>query len=123
MILLTQTLDKIMRRMLLSFKADVYNRIVTGTKIYEHRKVFSNEKIIAYLYVSVPVWTITCILYLGRRYEIKNWLRDYSYDLQAVEHINNYLEEHHLERFIVPQMYYYLDEAELLSYCNYSGPS
>lgn len=41
-------------KMLLSFKADVYERVLAGTKIYEYRKVFSNEPIEAYLYVSSP---------------------------------------------------------------------
>ena len=41
-----------MRTMLLSFKADVYKRVITGEKIYEHRKVFPDEPVLAYLYVS-----------------------------------------------------------------------
>ena len=36
---------QIMRTMLLSFKADVYKRVLSGEKIYEHRKVFPNEPI------------------------------------------------------------------------------
>ena len=41
-----------MRTMLLSFKADVYKRVITEEKIYEHRKVFPDEPVLAYLYVS-----------------------------------------------------------------------
>ena len=37
-----------MRTMLLSFKADVYQKVITGEKIYEHRKVFPDEPIKAY---------------------------------------------------------------------------
>lgn len=47
-----------MRTMLLSFKANVYKKVITGEKIYEHRKVFPNESIKAYLYVSTPIKSI-----------------------------------------------------------------
>lgn len=48
-----------MRKMLLSFKADVYKRVLSGEKIFEHRKVFPDEPIMAYLYVSSPKQVIT----------------------------------------------------------------
>ena len=61
-----------MRTMLLSFKADVFDRVVSGEKIYEHRKVFPDEHIEAYLYVSTPRKVITGIMHLSNRVEIKN---------------------------------------------------
>ena len=39
-----------MRTMLLSLKPDIYNQIATGKKIFEHRKVFPDEPIKAYIY-------------------------------------------------------------------------
>lgn len=42
-----------MRTMLLSLREDVYKRVLSGEKIYEHRKVFPDEPVKAYIYMSV----------------------------------------------------------------------
>lgn len=47
-----------MRIMLLSLKEDVYRRVISGEKIFEHRKVFPDEPVKAYLYVSSPMKAI-----------------------------------------------------------------
>lgn len=127
-----------MRTMLLSFKADVYKRVIIGEKIYEHRKVFPDEPILAYLYVSAPVKAIVGIMKLENRISIESWKDKYFYDTYAIAHIDAYLEYHKyameitefqetnsipleklrvdLPRFVVPQMYYYIDDSELLNY-------
>lgn len=127
-----------MRTMLLSFKADVYERVITGEKIYEHRKVFPDEPVLAYLYVSAPVKAIVGIMKLENKTSIESWRTKYSYDLNAVMRIDAYLEHHkyameikefqetnsipleqlrlELPGFVVPQMYYYIDDSELLNY-------
>lgn len=127
-----------MRTMLLSFKSDVYKRVITGEKIYEHRKVFPDEPVLAYLYVSAPVKAITGIMKLENRTSIEGWKNKYSYDIDALSRIDTYLEHHKyameitefqetnsigleklredLSRFVVPQMYYYIDDSELLNY-------
>lgn len=128
----------IMRKMLLSFKAEVYNRVVSGEKIYEHRKVFPDEPIEAYLYVSAPIKAIVGIMHLNNRTSIEKWKDTYSYDKEAVVRIDKYLEKHKyameitdfqdtdripLEKlrqdfpdFVVPQMYYFIDDTALLIY-------
>ena len=58
-----------MRKMLLSFKPNVYKKIYEGVKIFEHRRNFPNEPIMAYMYVSKPVRAITGIAYLSNRHE------------------------------------------------------
>ncbi len=127
-----------MRTMLLSFKADVYKRVVTGEKIYEHRKVFPDEPILAYLYVSAPVKAIVGIMKLENKISIESWKDKYFYDTYAIARIDAYLEHHKyameitefqetnsipleklrvdLPGFVVPQMYYYIDDSELLNY-------
>lgn len=127
-----------MRKMLLSFSADVFERIQTGDKIYEHRRTFPNEPIEAYLYVSRPVQSITGKLILKNRVEIVDWKEKFFDDKDAIKRIDEYLKHYRyameiseyretnsihlsqlrreLEKFIVPQMYYYLDNTELLSY-------
>lgn len=54
--------------MLLSFKADVFERVKSGEKIYEHRRVFPDEPVKAYLYISTPVKAIVGIMRLDNKY-------------------------------------------------------
>lgn len=127
-----------MRTMLLSFKADIYKRVITGEKIYEHRKVFPDEPILAYLYVSAPVKAIVGIMKLENKIGLESLKDKYFYDTYAIARIYAYLEHHKyameitefqetnsipleklrvdLPGFVVPQMYYYIDDSELLSY-------
>lgn len=127
-----------MRTMLLSFKADVYKRVVSGEKIYEHRKVFPDEPVLAYLYVSAPVKSIVGIMKLENKISIESWKDKYFYDTDAIARIDAYLKHHKyamqitefqetnsipleklredLSRFVVPQMYYFIDDSELLNY-------
>lgn len=127
-----------MRTMLLSIKPSVYEKIKDGHKIFEHRRSFPNEPIKAYMYVSSPVCAITGILYLGKRHQLSDWRNEYRYDPDAIERIVEY-EKHYryameikefqetnriplqelrnkLQKFVVPQMYYYLDGTELLDF-------
>lgn len=124
--------------MLLSFKADVYEKVIAGEKIYEHRKVFPDEPVLAYLYVSAPVKAIVGIMKLENKTSIESWKDKYSYDTDVVTRIDACLEHHKyameiaefqetnsialeklrmdLPGFVVPQMYYYIDDSELLIY-------
>lgn len=127
-----------MRTMLLSFREDVFKRILSGEKIYEHRKVFPDEPVKAYLYISAPMKAICGILYLSNRTSLLDWKEKYQYDSECVERINKYLIHHNyvveinrfentnaiplenlrkeLKKFVVPQMYYYIDDTDLLKY-------
>ena len=73
-----------MRTMLLSFKPEWYNKIMDGSKIFEYRRTFPNEEIMAYMYVSSPVKAITGVVYLGKRHCLSDWLEDYKEDGNAV---------------------------------------
>ena len=128
-----------MRKMLLSFKPNVYKKIYEGVKIFEHRRNFPNEPIMAYMYVSKPVRAITGIVYLSNRHELIDWERQFSYDSQAIQRIEEYKKSYRyameivefqetnkislddlkrdLPNFVVPQSYIYLDNnTELLKY-------
>lgn len=128
-----------MRKMLLSFKPNVYKKIYEGVKIFEHRRNFPNEPIMAYMYVSKPVRAITGIVYLSNRHELIDWERQFSYDSQALQRIEEYKKSYRyameivefqetnkislddlkrdLPNFVVPQSYIYLDNnTELLKY-------
>lgn len=127
-----------MRKILLSFKPEVYEKIKSGKKIFEHRRNFPDEPIIAYMYVSAPVKAITGIVYLGNRHCLSDWREMFSDDKDAVARIEKYqklyryameidefqetseISLYDLKRdvsgFVAPQMYIYLDGTELLDY-------
>ena len=56
-----------MRTMLLSFKPEWYNKIMDGSKLFEYRRTFPNEEIMAYMYVSSPVKMIVGRIHLGKK--------------------------------------------------------
>ena len=130
--------DNHMRKMLLSFSANVFDSVLSGEKIYEHRNVFPDGKIEAYLYVGAPLKCICGVMHLDNRTNMTEWLEKYQYDKEAVCRIQRYLEKQKyameiidfqmtnkipleqlrkdLSRFVVPQMYYYLENTELEEY-------
>lgn len=127
-----------MRTMLLSFKADVFDKVVSGEKIYEHRKVFPDEPIEAYLYVSSPKKVITGVMHLSNKTEIESWKVLYSHDKATLSRIDEYLKQHkyamqiddfqptteiplsrlrdEVPGFTVPQMYYFIGGSDLHRY-------
>ncbi|WP_302625874.1 hypothetical protein [uncultured Eubacterium sp.] len=127
-----------MRTMLLSFKPEVFDRVVSGQKIFEHRSVFPNEDVIAYLYVSSPVQAIKGVMLLTNKVNLIDWKEQYKNDIEVIKRIDKYLKDYKCvmqisrfqnttsisldrlrkerDRFIVPQMYYYLDGTDLLKY-------
>jgi predicted transcriptional regulator len=127
-----------MRTMLLSLREDVYKRVLSGEKIYEHRKVFPDEPVKAYIYVSKPMKAICGIMYLSNKTSLMNWKEMYRDDSECIKRIDEYLPHHKfgmeinrfentnsipldklrkdLTKFIVPQMYYFIENSELLSY-------
>lgn len=129
-----------MRKMLLSFKPDVYEKIKSGRKIFEHRRNFPDEPIMAYMYVSSPIKAITGIVYLGRRHCLSDWLEEFKQDRNAIDRVKKYMETYryryameidrfqdtseisledlkeNVPSFVAPQMYIYLDDTKLLEY-------
>lgn len=127
-----------MRTMLLSFKPDVYKRIANGEKIFEHRRVFPNEPIKAYAYISSPIKAIAGVMILDNRKNMNEWLDKYADDQAAVARVKDYLTRstyameirsfqdtnkiyldeirQEFPTFVCPQMYYFLDELPLLNF-------
>lgn len=120
-----------MRTMLLSFKQEWYNKIMDGSKLFEYRRTFPNERIMAYMYVSSTVKMIVGRIHLGMRIDINTCKEQYKADKEVCERIDDSLTRHtyvmpvlsfqmkkeiELEilrkfnpNFVCPQMYYYLD--------------
>jgi hypothetical protein len=127
-----------MKTMLLSFKPEVFEKIKKGEKIFEHRRVFPNEPIKAFIYVSRPIQAIMGIVYLNNRVDIESWKEQYSYDSDALKRIDKYLLQYRVAvqikefqntsaitlnelkkefpNFLIPQMYYFLDDLPLLKF-------
>lgn len=127
-----------MRTVLLSLKPEVFQNVLSGKKIYEHRKVFPDGPVTAYIYISRPIQALTGIMYLGNKKEIIEWKKTYKDDCAALERIDEYLKHHKVvmeiqkfqntmsvsldeikkvfPKFIIPQMYYYLDDHPMLQY-------
>ncbi len=128
-----------MRTMLLSFKPEVYKKIYTGIKIFEHRRNFPDEPIKAYMYISKPVRAIKGIVYLDNRHIITDWEKEFSFDNATINRIKEYEKSYRyameisefketteislddikrdFPEFVVPQSYIYLDnKPELLQY-------
>ena len=73
--------------MLLSFKPEVYEKIKSGKKKFEHRRNFPDEPIMAYMYVSAPIKAIKGIVYLGKRHLLSDWREEFKNDKAAVVRI------------------------------------
>lgn len=84
---------RLMRTMLLSFRPDVYDRIASGEKIYEHRRTFPEGPIKAYMYVSGPVCGIKGILFLDNRHSLEEWRETYRFDKETVLRIDKYMQK------------------------------
>lgn len=127
-----------MRTMLLSLKPEVFQNVKSGKKIYEHRRVFPDEPIKAYIYISRPIQALAGIMYLGNKVNIEDWKEKYKEDVEAQIRIEDYLQHHKVAmeiqrfqntssitlaeikkvfpNFFIPQMYYYLDDHPLLQF-------
>ena len=79
---------KLMRTMLLSFRPDVYDRIASGEKIFEYRRIFPEGHIKAYMYVSGPVCGIKGVLLLDNRHSLEEWRETYRFDKETIIRIN-----------------------------------
>ncbi|NLX69023.1 MAG: hypothetical protein GXZ12_06310 [Clostridiaceae bacterium] len=118
-----------MREMVLSFRPDVYARIKSGSKVFEYRRTFPKEEILAYMYVSSPVKCITGIIRLGNRTALTEWYEKYKTS-EVRDRISKYMKNSNyvmqiksfqdtskisleelksIEGFSAPQMYFYLD--------------
>ncbi len=122
-----------MKTVLLSMQPFWKDKIMSGEKIYEYRSRFSKEIVKAYLYVSAPISGISGILYLGEPILLTEWREQYKDNMEVVRRIEEYQKRKNkvvmpvlsyqetnlinlqtlgmkLEKFTVPQSFYYLRE-------------
>lgn len=128
-----------MKKILLSFKPFWAEKIMTGEKIYEYRKRFGNEPVMAYMYVSKPIKAIQGIVLLDSKIYLDDWESKYKDSTDIIARIqetkkNNTVAmpitkviptnsiqlndiQKRFPRFFAPQMYYILDNnPDLLKY-------
>lgn len=138
-----------MSTILLSFEPDWFFQLESGKKKFEYRKHFPTDKVTAYFYVSTPVKAITGIARFDLRQSLGEWPEKYSErSSEVLSRIRDFLSDCRyampvlsfqptsrillttlrtdLPKFIVPRMYYYIDETPLLQYLqsniSYSAP-
>ena len=128
-----------MKHILLSFSPDWFKELEAGNTKFEYRKNFPNEPVTVYFYVSAPVKAISgCATVLDRQV-LSTWLDAYKDRSPEVLHrINeylidcryampiatfqktNYINLETLRKtfpaFVVPRMYYFIDDSPLLPY-------
>lgn len=129
-----------MRTMLLSLKPEIFELIRNGKKIFEYRHQFYTEPVGAYLYISKPIQKIVGYIEFDKRIELKDWKNKYKDNLEVSKRIDDYISRNYkyampinkfkmtteiplidlknnLEKFIIPESYYYLDNfIELKEY-------
>lgn len=128
-----------MSTILLSFDAKTFEKLENGQMKFEYRKHLPEGKTTVYFYVSNPVKAISGVAHFGEREELISWLDKYSDRPKEVQdRIKEYLEEdtyaveiqqfqptnrislqklrEDIPGFIVPRMYYYIDNSDLLRY-------
>lgn len=128
-----------MSTILLSFEPDWFFQLESGKKKFEYRKNFPTDKVTAYFYVSKPIKAITGIADFDLRQPLSEWPKKYSdrssevlsrivdflsdcryampvLNFQPTNRISLDMLRRDLPGFIVPRMYYYIDNTPLLSY-------
>ena len=114
---------------LMSFWPQVFNRIISGEKLLEYRRVFPKNCQCALMYISSPVKAICGIVYFDDIYHldklvgqfdektdkrIENYLNNYHYagsikSIQIIEPITLDHLRNSVPNFTAPQSYLYLD--------------
>ena len=127
-----------MSTILLSFESDWFFKLEKGEKKFEYRKHFPKGKTRVYFYVSRPVMAITGVADFSDREDLSKWLEKFSdrpnevqerihemlldcryavpcLSFQPTNRISLAQLRSDMPDFIVPRMYYYLDELPLLA--------
>ena len=128
-----------MSTILLAFEPDWFDKLSTGEKKFEYRKHFPKGNTTVFFYVSNPVKAITGIAEFAERESLNDWKEKYAErPVDVMERINDFATDCRwampmvkfqptnkitLEQireafpdFIVPRMYYYIDNSYLLKY-------
>lgn len=121
-----------MRTMLLSLKPEIFDLIRSGKKIFEYRHQFYTDSINAYLYISKPAQKVVGYIEFDKRINLQDWKEKYKNNSEVSNRIDDYISKNYkyampinkfkmtteiplidlknnLNKFIIPESYYYLD--------------
>ena len=126
-----------MGTVLLSLKPEAFQNVLSGKK-YMSIERFSMMDLLLHIFTSVDLSKRLLELCIQEKKEIIEWKKTYKDDCAALERIDEYLKHHKVEmeiqkfqnttsvslgeikkvfhKFIIPQMYYYLDDHPMLQY-------
>lgn len=131
-----------MRTILLSIEKEWFEYIKDGKKKFEYRKKFPKDNLVqVFFYVSRPVKGICGRAVFGEREELYSWLDKYKNRNQdVIARIKDFLTEcryampilefqpteilhlkeiqKEIKDFVVPRMYYFIDNSKMLKYLN-----
>lgn len=128
-----------MKTMLLSFDAETFAELESNKMKFEYRKVLPAEEMKVYFYVTRPVMAISGVAHFGQRENLANWKERFAdRSIEVLNRIDDYLTDckyvvpildfqrtnrislkqltSDLPDFIVPRMYYFIDDTSLNSY-------
>lgn len=121
-----------MHTMLLSLKPEIFDLIRSGKKIFEYRHQFYTDSINAYLYISKPAQKVVGYIEFDKRINLQDWKEKYKNNSEVSNRIDDYISKNYkyampinkfkmtteiplidlknnLNKFIIPESYYYLD--------------
>lgn len=127
-----------MRTIILSFEPKWFELLRTGKIKFEYRKTLPKEEVKVYFYISKPVKGVCGVAHFGKRIPLLSWLDKFSdRSPEVIKRIDEYLQDckyvapiidfqdtniipltelRNIEGFVVPRMYYYIDETPMLDY-------
>ena len=129
----------IVRTILLSFTPYWFDRLENNTLKFEYRKHFPQDDSTVYFYISSPIKAISGCAYCLHPEPLCTWLERFKdRPNDVLLRINDYLKDcryavpirtfqktnkitlqklqQDIPNFIVPRMYYYIDNSDLLQY-------
>ncbi len=131
--------DYASRSILISFEPEWFQLVESGQKKFEYRKHFPTGRVDAYFYVSSPVKAITGFARFGEKESLLDWqikfsnrspevlarISDFLIDCNWAVPIlefqrTNLIPLNQLRKdipgFVVPRMYYFIDDSPLQTY-------
>ena len=128
------------KNIILSFRPDYFRPILYGIKKYEYRRLFCDEPVTAYLYLTKPISQFIGVLELGKRISPEMVKSLYDNDEEICKRMDTAIDnnersiipihsfslfketiraedlKHHGIPFTVPRSFTYIDGTNLLEY-------
>ena len=77
---------------IMSFRPEIYDKIIDQIKLIEYRRCFPKNCNMAYMYVSRSIKAICGIIYFGNLHSLYDWQNEFREFSEVQHRINDYLE-------------------------------